>query len=141
MPEVNTKLFTEDNILSEFDDPMNDSTLLDFPSLDLPEIEPDFQVPPAQANNIPIVDNSVMDNPVPPVVLKSCQKTVPIAKPNRKLVEKPIRPNYIVEQNVDKKLRYIQKPGTRTLVPVQSLGQIQLPSDQIKQVLLYLFFK
>lgn len=139
MPEVNTKLFTEDNILSEFDDPMNDSTLLDFPSLDLPQIEPDIQMLPAQVVT-PIIDKPLMDNHSLSAMLKPCQKSAPLVKPNRKLVEKPIQPNYIIEQNVDKKIRYIQKPGTRTLVPVKSLGQIQLPPDhQMKQVL-YLIF-
>jgi len=139
MPEVNTKLFTEDSILSEFDDPMNNSTLLDFPSLDLPQIEPDIQMLPAQVVT-PITDKPVMDNRSPSGMLKPCQNTVPLVKPNRKLVEKPIQPNYIIEQNVDKQIRYIQKPRTRTLVPVKSLGQIQLPSDhQMKQVL-YIYY-
>lgn len=136
MPDVNTKLFTDDNILSEFDDPMDDPTLMDFPSLDLPQIEPDFHISPPQVT-VP----QVMDNPVtPPVMLKPIPKTVPLIKPNRKLVEKPIQPNYIIEQNVDKKIRYIQKPGTHTLVPVQSIGQIHLQADQMKQVFLYLSY-
>jgi len=141
MPEVNTKLFIEDNILSEFDDPMNDSTLLDFPSLDLSQIEPDLQLPPAQVTtNTPIIENPMMDNPSPSVVLKSCQKTTPIIKPNRKLIEKPIQPNFLIEQNVGKNIRYIQKPGTRTLVPVQNLSQIQLSPDHQMKPVFYLLF-
>lgn len=140
MPDVNTKLFTEDNILSEFDDPMDNSTLLDFPSLDLPQIEPDFHISPSQVTITPIIDNPVIDNSSPPI-LTPCPKTAPLIKPNRKLVEKPIQHNYIIEQNVDKKITYIQKPGTRTLVPVQSVGQIHLPADhQMKQVLLNILF-
>lgn len=132
MPDVNIKLFTDDNILSEFDDPMDDHALTDFPSLDLSDIKPDFQLSPPQVT-IPCVT----ENPVTPplTTLKPSLKTAPLIKPNRKLVEKPIQPNYIIEQNTDKKIRYIQKSGTHTLVPVQSVGQIHLPADQMKQVL------
>lgn len=147
MPEVNTKLFTVDNILNEFDDdPMDDPTLLDFPSLDLPKIDTDFHhMSPPQAAAVPqLIDNPpAIDNPLADMpstssstssMLKPCPKIAPLIKPNRKLIEKPIQPNYIIDQNVNKQIRYIQKPGTHTLVPVQNVGQIHLPPDQMKQV-------
>lgn len=134
MPEVNTKLFTDDNILSEFDEPMEDPTMLDYPSIDLPQIDQDFHMSPLQDSIPPAIEIPVNS---PSSVLKVSPKSSPIIKTNRKLIEKPIQPNYIIEHNVDKKIRYIQKPGTHTLVPVQSVGQIHLPPDQMKQVLLF----
>lgn len=126
MPEVNTKMFTDDSILSEFDD---------FP-LDLPQIEPDIQImSPSQVTAPHVIDNLVNSQSTMP---KQCPKSAPLIKPSRKLVEKPIQPNYIIEQNVDKKIRYIQKPGTHTLLPIQNVGQIQLPAEQMKQVLLHI---
>lgn len=126
MPEVNTKMFTDDSILSEFDD---------FP-LDLPQIEPDIQImSPPQVTAPHILDNLVN---LPSSMPKQCLKSAPLIKPNRKLIEKPIQPNYIIEQNVDKKIRYIQKSRTHTLLPIQNVGQIQLPAEQMKQVLLHI---
>lgn len=123
MPEVDTKLFTEDDILSEFDDPMANSGLSDFPPLDLPYIEPEVHMSPSQATDI--FDTSSL-----PITLKP--RSNPLLKP--KLAEKPIQPNYVIEKSFDKKIRYIQKPGTNTIIPVQSVGQIHLPPDQINQV-------
>ncbi|XP_060866530.1 sterol regulatory element-binding protein 2-like isoform X2 [Metopolophium dirhodum] len=131
MPEVDTKLFTGDNILTEFDDPMSDSTLLDFPPLDLSLIEPDIQMLPPQDTVSHIIDTPMIS---PSAMLKPSPKAPPLIKPNRKVIQKPIQPNYITEQNVNKKIRYIQKPGMHTLLPVKSVGQIHLPSDQMKQV-------
>lgn len=130
MPEVDTKLFTEDDILCEFDDPMANSALLDFPPLDLPYIEPEVHMSPPHVAAPHIFDNSSL-----PIALKPCPKTTPLIKP--KLTEKLIQPNYIIEKSVDKKIRYIQKPGTNTIVPVQSVGQIHLPPDHINQVLIF----
>lgn len=125
MPEVDTKMFTDDSILSEFDD---------FP-LDLPQIEPDIQImSPPQVTVPRVVNNNVNSSST---ILKSCPKSIPLIKPSRKFVEKPIQPNYAIEQNVDKKIRYIQKPGTHTIFPFQNVGQIHLPADQMKQVFLY----
>lgn len=140
MPEVNTKLFIDDNILSDFDDKMDDSSLLNFPPLDLPQIEPDFNMPPT-----PITVPHITENPITSssTILKQSPKVTPVViKPNRKPIEKPIQPNYIIEPNTDQKIAYIQKSGTHTLVPLQSVGQIHLPADQMKQVLfinLYIF--
>jgi len=131
MPEVDTKLFTGDHILTEFDDPMSDPTLLDFPPLDLSLIEPDIQMSPPQDTVSHIIDPPVIS---PSTILKPCPKAPPLIKPNRKVIQKPIQPNRI-GQNVNKKIRYIQKPGIHTLLPVKSVGQIHLPSDQnMKQV-------
>ncbi|XP_022182319.1 sterol regulatory element-binding protein 2-like isoform X1 [Myzus persicae] len=131
MPEVDTKLFTGDHILTEFDDPMSDPTLLDFPPLDLSLIEPDIQMSLPQDTVSHIIDTPVIS---PSAMLNPCPKAPPLIKPNRKVIQKPIQPNYIIEQNVNKKIRYIQKPGMHTLLPVKSVGQIHLPSDQMKQV-------
>jgi len=129
MPEVDTKLFTEDDILCEFDDPMVNSTLPDFPSFDLPQIKPEFDKSPRQTTIPNIIDNSLPFADTP----RQCTKSTSLIKP--KLTEKLIKPNYIIEQNVHNKIKYIQKSGTNTIVPVQSVGQIHLPPDQIKQVI------
>ncbi|XP_050057621.1 sterol regulatory element-binding protein 2-like isoform X2 [Aphis gossypii] len=134
MPEVDTKLFTGDNILTEFDDPMSDPTLLDFPPLDLSLIEPDIHMSPPQDTVSHVIDSIDTTVISPSAMLKPCPKATPLIKPNRKVIEKPIQPNYIIEQNVNKKIRYIQKPGIHTILPVKSVGQIHLPSDQMKQV-------
>lgn len=125
MPEVNTNMFIDDNLLSEFDD---------FPPIDLPQIEPDIQMSPPQVE-VPPIDNYPVILPAATVQdLKPSPKSFHVIRPNRKLTEKPIQPNYIVEQNADKKFRYIQKPGTHTILPVQNVGQLNLPADQMKQV-------
>lgn len=127
MPEVNTNMFIDDNLLSEFDD---------FPPIDLSQIEPDIQMSPPQVE-VPQIDNNPLVLPFTTLKQepKPYKKSFHVIKPNRKLAEKPIQPNYIIEQNVDKKFRYIQKPGTQTILPVQNVGQINLPADQMKQVL------
>ncbi|XP_050529343.1 sterol regulatory element-binding protein 2-like [Daktulosphaira vitifoliae] len=131
MPEVNTKLFTDDNILSEFDVPMNSPVTTSFSSVNLPLVEEKYQ------NHVTkITDPQMNANTMTPVLPKHSQNVVTRIKPNRKLIEKPIQPNYIVEQNANSKIGYIQKAGTNTLIPIQSLGQIHLPSDQMKQVFL-----
>ncbi|XP_050443452.1 sterol regulatory element-binding protein 2-like [Adelges cooleyi] len=132
MPEVNTKLFTDDNILSEFDDQMDLSLPMgDFPSLTLPATDQHYQLSPPQVTASPITNNQT----IPTVGIKQCPKIVQINKPNRKLTEKPIQPNYqVIEPNGTTKIQYIHKAGTNTFVPVQSVNQIHLPADQMKQV-------
>lgn len=125
MPEVDTNLFTEDDILCEFDDPMSNPALSEFPSLDLPRVEPKTHMSPPQV--APPVENSAF-----PSTIKLCPKITPLIKP--KPSEQLIQPNYVIEKSDSKKIRFIQKPGTNTVVPVQNIGQIHLPSDQIKQV-------
>jgi hypothetical protein len=131
MPEVNTNMFIDDNLLSEFDD---------LQPIDVSKIEPDIQISPIKVE-IPQIDNNPV---VPPTTLKKqevklCPKSFNVIKPNRKLVEKPIQPNYVIEQNVDQKLRYIQKPGMHTILPVQNVRRINLPDDQMEQVFKYLY--
>lgn len=144
MPEVDTELFTEDGMLSEFAGSVTDPAMPhhhDFPPLDLPYVEPsEVHVSPPPPPRVTVVAPPLADNPTahhrPPLgggAPKPCAKlAVPLIKP--KLAEKPIQPNYVVEKNADKKITYIQKPGTNTVVPVQNVGQIHVPSDQIKQV-------
>lgn len=129
MPEINTKLFTEDSILSEFTDPLDSPTLIDIPANDLPQIS-------LSHVTTTHIDNCMSSSST---TIPECPKATPIKKPNRKLIEKPIQPNFIVE-NADNKIRYIQKPGIHSLVPIQNVRQIHLPPDQMKQVLQYLFY-
>lgn len=135
MTELDTKLFTGDNILTEFDDPMSDHTLLDFPPLDLSLIEPDVKIsPPPLADTVSHITDTTVIAP-PTTIVKPYPKAPLLIRPNRKIIEKPIQPNYMVEQNANKKIRYIQKPaGLHTILPVKSVGQIHLQSDQMKQV-------
>lgn len=130
MPDINTKLFTEDSILSEFNDSMDNSTLMGIPTLDL------SQISPSQVTVNNIVDNSIS---LPSTVATSCPKSIPTIKPNRKIIEKPIQPNLVAE-NTDNKIGYIQKPGVHSIIPIQNVRQIHLPPEQMKQVLQYLFF-
>lgn len=129
MPEINTKLFTEDSILSEFTDPMDSQTLMNIPANDLPQIS-------SSHVTMAHIDSSMSSSST---VFPECPKAIPIKKPNRKLIEKPIQPNFIIE-NSDNKIRYLQKPGVHSLVPIQNVRQIHLPPDQMKQVLQYLFY-
>lgn len=149
MPEVDTELFTEDGMLSDFANSVTDPAMPhhDFPPLDLPYAEPSkVHVSPPQVTVVaplPVIDNppaTALHRPPPHggSAPKQCTKSaVPLIKP--KLAEKPIQPNYVVEKTADKKITYIQKPGTNTVVPVQNVGQIHVPPDQIKQVV-YCYF-
>lgn len=131
MSEINTNMFIDDNLLSEFDD---------LQPIDTSQIKPDIQMSPIKVEVSQIDNNSV----VPPITSKKqenklCPKSFDVIKPNHKLAERPIQPNYIIEQNIDQKFKYLQKPGTHTILPIQNVRHINLPADQMEQVYKYLY--